>query len=77
MKKVFQGKIKKYQAKNILFIANFLNGLNKKLKKNKDRHKKTGLLTGAIFVRLTRFERATSTSAGWRSNPTELQSQTV
>ncbi len=26
-------------------------------------------------MRLTRFERATSTSAGWRSNPTELQSQ--
>ena len=40
MKKVFQEKIKKYQAKNILFIANFLNGLNKKLQKNKGRHKK-------------------------------------
>ena len=28
-----------------------------------------------LTLRLTRFERATSTSAGWRSNPTELQSQ--
>lgn len=40
MKKVFQEKIKKYQAKNILFIANFLNGLIKKLKKTKTGIKK-------------------------------------
>lgn len=37
MKKVFQEKIKKYQAKNILFIANFLNLLNKKLQKKQRR----------------------------------------
>ncbi len=28
-----------------------------------------------FFLRLTRFERATPTSAGWCSNPAELQSQ--
>lgn len=38
-------------------------------------HKKRSAKTDLTrIVRLTRFERATSTSAGWRSNPTELQS---
>ena len=37
-------------------------------------YKKKLIHRRAFSLRLTRFERATPTSAGWCSNPTELQS---
>ena len=37
--------------------------------------KKARSYMNELFLRLTRFERATPTSAGWCSNPAELQSQ--
>ena len=39
------------------------------------RHKKSSSNDELLKLRLTRFERATPTSAGWCSNPAELQSQ--
>ena len=48
-----------------------------RLQQKEKGQKKTSLTDWYFNVRLTRFERATPTSAGWCSNPTELQSQII